>query len=34
MTNKKKDNVINFPSSPTKLEKKDEKIIFSTYEPL
>ena len=34
MTNKKKDNVINFPSSPTKLERQVEAILFSASEPL
>ena len=34
MTNKKKNNVINFPSSPTKLERQVEAILFSASEPL
>ena len=34
MKNKKKDNVINFPSSPTKLERQIEAILFAASEPL
>ena len=31
---KKKDNIINFPSSPTKLERQVEAILFAASEPL
>ena len=34
MAGKKKNNVINFPSSPTKLERQVEAILFSASEPL
>ena len=34
MKNKKKDNVINFPSAPSKLERQVEAILFSASEPL
>ena len=34
MANKKKNNVINFPSSPTKLERQVEAILFAASEPL
>ena len=34
MTNKKKNNIINFPSAPTKLERQVEAILFSASEPL
>ena len=34
MKNKKKDNVINFPTNPTKLERQVEAILFSASEPL
>ncbi len=34
MVNKKKNNVINFPSSPTKLERQVEAILFAASEPL
>ena len=34
MPGKKKNNIINFPSSPTKLERKVEAILFSASEPL
>ncbi len=34
MANKKKDNVINFPSSPSKLERQVEAILFAASEPL
>ena len=34
MPNKKKDNIINFPSPPTKLERQVEAILFSASEPL
>ena len=34
MKNKKKDNVINFPTSPSKLERKVEAILFAASEPL
>ena len=34
MPNKKKDNIISFPSTPTKLERQIEAILFSASEPL
>ncbi len=34
MPNKKKSNVISFPSSPTKLERQIEAILFAASEPL
>ena len=34
MKNKKKDNVIDFPSSPTKIERQVEAILFAASEPL
>ncbi len=34
MPNKKKDNIISFPSPPTKLERQVEAILFSASEPL
>jgi segregation and condensation protein B len=34
MPNKKKNNILNFPSTPTKLERKVEAILFSASEPL
>ena len=34
MKNKKKDNIIDFPSSPTKIERKVEAILFAASEPL
>ncbi len=34
MPNKKKNNIINFPSSPSKLERQVEAILFSAAEPL
>ena len=34
MPSKKKDNIINFPSAPTKLERQVEAILFSASEPL
>ena len=34
MPNKKKNNVISFPSSPTKLERQIEAILFAASEPL
>jgi len=34
MPNKKKNNVINFPSLPSKLERQVEAILFSASEPL
>ena len=34
MSNKKKNNIINFPSAPTKLERQIEAILFSASEPL
>ena len=32
--NKKKDNIISFPTSPTKLERQVEAILFAASEPL
>jgi segregation and condensation protein B len=34
MVNKKKNNIISFPSSPSKLERQVEAILFSASEPL
>ena len=34
MVNKKKNNIIDFPSLPTKLERKVEAILFAASEPL
>ena len=34
MQNKKKDNIINFPSTPSKLERQVEAILFAALEPL
>ena len=34
MKNKKKNNVIDFPSSPTKIERQVEAILFAASEPL
>ena len=34
MTNKKKNNIISFPSSPSKLERQVEAILFAASEPL
>ena len=34
MSSKKKNNIINFPSSPSKLERQVEAILFSASEPL
>jgi len=34
MSNKKKNNIIKFPSLPTKLERQVESILFSASEPL
>ena len=34
MSNKKKNNIIDFPSSPTKLERQVEAILFAASEPL
>ena len=34
MKNKKKDNIINFPDSPSKLERQIEAILFAASEPL
>ena len=34
MPNKKKDNIINFPSTPSKLERQVEAILFAAAEPL
>ena len=34
MPNKKKNNIISFPSSPTKLERQIEAILFAASEPL
>ena len=31
---KKKDNIINFPSTPSKLERQVEAILFAASEPL
>ena len=34
MKNKKKNNIINFPSSPSKIERQVEAILFAASEPL
>ena len=34
MKNKKEDNIINFPASPSKLERQIEAILFAASEPL
>ncbi len=34
MSSKKKDNIINFPSSPSKIERQVEAILFAASEPL
>ena len=34
MNNKKKDNIIDFPSPPTKIERQVEAILFAASEPL
>ena len=34
MKNKKKDNIIDFPNSPTKIERQVEAILFAASEPL
>ena len=34
MKNKKKNNVIDFPTAPTKLERQVEAILFAASEPL
>ena len=34
MKNKKKNNVIDFPTTPTKLERQVEAILFAASEPL
>ena len=34
MVNKKKNNIIKFPSSPSKLERQVEAILFAASEPL
>ena len=34
MKNKKKNNIINFPASPTKIERQVEAILFAASEPL
>ena len=34
MRNKKKNNIIDFPASPTKLERQVEAILFAASEPL
>ena len=34
MSNKKKNNIINFPASPSKLERQVEAILFAASEPL
>ena len=33
MKNKKKDNIIDFPTAPSKIERKVEAILFSASEP-
>ena len=34
MKNNKKNNIIDFPASPTKLERQVEAILFAASEPL
>ena len=34
MKNKNKDNIINFPSPPSKIERQVEAILFAASEPL
>ena len=34
MKNKKKDNIIDFPSPPTKIERQVEAILFAASDPL
>ena len=34
MPNKKKNNIIDFPSAPSKLERQIEAILFAASEPL
>ena len=34
MKNKKKNNIIDFPSSPSKVERQVEAILFAASEPL
>ncbi len=34
MKNKKKNNIIDFPTTPTKLERQVEAILFAASEPL
>ena len=34
MSNKKKNNVVNFPSTPSKMERHVEAILFAASEPL
>ena len=34
MANKKKNNILNFPSSPSKIERQIEAILFAAAEPL
>ena len=34
MKNKKNNNIIDFPSSPSKLERQVEAILFAASEPL
>ena len=34
MSNKKKNNIISFPSAPSKLERQVEAILFAASEPL
>ena len=34
MNSKKKNNIIDFPSSPTKIERQVEAILFAASEPL
>ena len=34
MKSKKKNNIVNFPSSPSKIERQVEAILFAASEPL
>ena len=34
MKNKKQDNIIDFPTSPSKIERQIEAILFAASEPL
>ncbi len=34
MKNKKKNNIINFPATPSKIERQVEAILFAASEPL